>query len=66
MLNFLRYFIGGFHVFVSIFYHVNIELLVYLDFQGIMSLLLSVLLLNIHTLFFLLLFHFLFYLMFHL
>ena len=58
MLNFLGYFIGDFHVFVPVFYHVNLELLVHLDFQGIMILLLSVLLLNIHTLFFLLLFHF--------
>ena len=66
MLNFLEYFLGGTHVFVSVFYQVNLELLVYLDFQGIMILLLYVLLLNIHTLFFLLLFHFLFYLMFHL
>ena len=53
-------------MFVSIFYHVNLGLLVYLDFQGIMILLLSVVMLNIHTLFFLLLFHFLFSLMFHL
>ena len=44
----------------------NLELLVYLDFQGITILLFSVLLLNIHTLFFLLLFPFLFYFMFHL
>ena len=66
MLNFLGYFLSGFHVFVSVFYHVNLELLVYLDFQRIMILLLYVLLLNIHTLFFLLLFHFLFYLMFYL
>ena len=66
MLNFLGYFLGNFHVFVSIFYHVNLGLLVYLDFHGIMILLLSVVMLNIHTLFFLLLFHFLFYLMFHL
>ena len=58
MLNFLGYFLGGFHVFVSIFYHVNLELLVYLDFQGITILLLSVLLLNIHTLFFSLTFSF--------
>ena len=35
-------------MFVSVFYDVNLELLVYLDFQGIMILLLSVLLLNIH------------------
>ena len=53
-------------MFVLVFYHVNLELLVYLDFQGIMFLLLSVLMLNIHTLFFLLLFHFLSYLMCHL
>ena len=66
MLNFLGYFLGGFYVFVSVFYHVNLELFVYLDFHGIMILLLFVLLLNIYTLFFLLLFHFLFYLMFHL
>ena len=52
MLNFLGYFLGGFHVFVSIFYHVNLELLVYLDFQGIMILLLYVLLLNIILYFF--------------
>ena len=52
MPNFPRYFIGGFHVSVLVIYHVNLELLVYLDFQGIMILLLSVLLLNIHTLFF--------------
>ena len=45
-------------MFVLVFYHVNLELLVYLDFQEIMLLLLSVLLLNIHTLFFLLLFSF--------
>ena len=56
MLNFLGYFLDGFHVFVSAFYHVNLKLLVYLDFQGIMILLLSVLLLNIHTLFFLTIF----------
>ena len=37
---------------VLVFYHVNLELLVYLDFQGIMILLLYVLLLNIRTLFF--------------
>ena len=48
MLNFLGYFLGDFHMFVSVFYDVNLELLVYLDFQGIMILLLSVLLLNIH------------------
>ena len=58
MLNFLGYFLGGFHVSVLIFYHVNLKLLVYLDFQGIMILLLYVLLLNIHILFFLLFFHF--------
>ena len=52
MLNFLRYFLGDFHVSVLVFYHVNLELLVYLDFQGIMILLLFVLLLNIYTLFF--------------
>ena len=52
MLNFFGYFLGGFHVFVLAFYHVNLKLLVYLDFQRIMILLLSVLLLNIHTLFF--------------
>ena len=52
MLNFLVYLLGGFHVFISVFYHVNLELLVYLDFQGIMILLLSILLLNIHTFFF--------------
>ena len=51
---------------VSVFYHINLELLVYLDFQGITILLFYVLLLNIHTLFFLLLFPFLFYIMFHL
>ena len=45
-------FLGGFYVFVSVFYHVNLELLMYLDFQGIMILLLFVLLINIHTLFF--------------
>ena len=45
---------------------VNLELFVYLDFQGITILLLSVPLVFIHTLFFLLLFPFLFYLMFHL
>ena len=66
MLNFLRYFLGDFHVSVLVFYHVNLELLVYLDFQGIMILLLFVLLLNIHTLFFLLFCHFLSCLMFHL
>ena len=66
MLNFMGYFLGGLHVFVLVFYHINLELLVYLDFQGIMILLLSILMPNIHTLFFLLLFHFLFYLMFHL
>ena len=66
MLNFLGYFLGGFHVFVLVFYHVNLELLVYLDFQGIIILLLFVLLLNIHILFFLLLFNFLFCLTFHL
>ena len=60
MLNFVGYFLSGFHVFVSVFYHVNLELLVYLDFQGIIILLLFVLLLNIHTLFFLLLFLFYF------
>ena len=65
-INFVYAKFSGFHMFVSVFYHVNLELLVYLDFLGIMILLLSVLLLNIHTLFFLLLFHFLFYLMFHL
>ena len=58
MPNFLGYFIGGFHVFVFVFYHVGLKLLVYLDFQGIMILLLFVLLLNIRTLFFLLFFHF--------
>ena len=51
MLNFLGYFLSGFHVFVLVFYHINLELLVYLDYQGIMILLLSILLLNIHTLF---------------
>ena len=45
-------------MFVLIFYHVNLGLLVYLDFQGIMILLLYVLLLNIHTLFFSLTFSF--------
>ena len=50
---------------VLVFYHVNLVLLGYLDFQGIMILLLSVLLLSIHTLFFLLFCHFLSYLMFH-
>ena len=39
---------------VLVFYHINLVLLVYLDFQGIMILLLSVPLLSIHTLFFLL------------
>ena len=39
-------------MFVLVFYHVNLILLVYLDFQGIMILLLSVLLLSIHTFFF--------------
>ena len=58
MPNFPGYFLGGFHVSVLVFYHVNLELVVYLDFQGIMILLLSVLLLNIHTLFFLLSCHF--------
>ena len=53
-------------MFVLIFYHVNLGLLIYLDFQIIIILLLSVLLLNIHILFFLLFFHFLSYLMFHL
>ena len=38
-------------MFVLVFYHVNLELLVYLDFQGIMILLLYVLLLNIHIFF---------------
>ena len=52
MLNFPRYFLGGFHVSVLVFYHVNLELLVYLDFQGIIILLLFVLLLNIRTFFF--------------
>ena len=66
MLNFLEYFLGDFHVFVLVFYHVNLGLLVYLDFQGIILLSLSVFLLNIHTLFFLLLFLFLSYVMFHL
>ena len=51
MLNILGDFLDGFHVFVLVFYHVKLELLVYFDFQGIMILLLSVLLLNIHTLF---------------
>ena len=41
-------------MFISVFYHVNLELLVYLYFQGIMILLLFVLLLNIYFLFFLL------------
>ena len=58
MLNFLGYFLSGFHVFVSVFHHVNLELLVYLGFQGITILLLSILLQNIHTLFSLLLFSF--------
>ena len=66
MLNFLECFIGDFHVFVSIFYHVNLEQFVYLDFKAIMLLLLFVLLLNIHTLFFPSPFHFLSYLMSHL
>ena len=66
MLNFLEYFLGGFHMFVLVFYQVNLELLVYLDFQKITILSLSVLLLNIHTLLFHLLFPFLFYIMFHL
>ena len=61
MLNFLGYFLGDFHVFVLVSYHVNLGLLVHLGFQGIMLLLLFVLLLNIHTLFFPLPFHFLFY-----
>ena len=39
-------------MFVSVFYHVNLVLLGYLDFQGIIILLLFVLLLSIHTLFF--------------
>ena len=60
MLNFLGYFLSDFHVFVSVFYHVNLELLMYLDSQRIMILLLYVLLLNRHTLFFFLLFHFFF------
>ena len=64
MLNFLGYFLGDFYVFVLVFYQVNLELLVYLNFHGIMILLLSVFLLNIHTLFFLLFFHILSYLMF--
>ena len=51
MLNFIGYFLGDFHVFVLVFYHVNLELLVYLGFQGIMILLLFVLLLNIHYFF---------------
>ena len=58
MLNFFGYFLGDFHMFVLVFYHVNLKLLVYLDFQGIMFLLLFVLMLNIHILFFPLLFHF--------
>ena len=45
-------------MFVLVFYHVNLELLMYLDFQGITILLLYVLLLNIHTLFFFLTFSF--------
>ena len=45
-------------MFVSVFYYVNLELLMYLDFQGITILLLSALLLNIHTLFFSLTFYF--------
>ena len=67
MLNFLRYFLGDFHVFVLVFYYVNLKLLVYSDFQGIMILLLFVLRLNIHILFFSLTFSFfLSYLMSHL
>ena len=66
MLNFLGYFLGDFHVSVLVSYHVDLELLVYLGFQRIMILLLFVLLLNIYTLFFLLLFPFLSYLIFHL
>ena len=50
-------------MFVLVFYHVNLKLLVYLDFQGIMFLLLFVLRLNIHILFFPLLFHFFFILL---
>ena len=61
MLNFLGYFLGDFHVLVLVFYHVNLKLFVYLDFQGIMLLLLYVIMLNIHILFFLL-FFFIFYL----
>ena len=53
-------------MFVLVFYHKNLKLLVYLYFQGIMLLLLSVLMLNIHTVFFLLPFHFLSYIMFDL
>ena len=39
-------------MFLFVFYHVNLKLLVYLNFRGIMLLLVSVFLLNIHTLFF--------------
>ena len=45
-------------MFVSVFYHVNLILLGYLDFQEIKILLLFVLLLSIHTLFCLLSCHF--------
>ena len=66
MQNFLGYFLSEFHVFLLVSYHVDIELLAYLGFQGIMLLLLFVLFLNIHALFFLLPFQFLSYLMSHL
>ena len=36
MLNFFGYFLGDFHVFVLVSYHVDLELFVYLGFQGIM------------------------------
>ena len=66
MLNFLECFLSDFHVFVLVSYHVDLKLLVYLSFSGIMLLLLFALMLDIHTLFFHLPFHFLSYLMFHL
>ena len=51
MLNFLVYFLGGFHLYVLVSYYVDLELLVYLGFEGITLLLLFVLLLNLHYFF---------------
>ena len=52
-------------MFILVFNHVNLELLVYLDFQGITILLFYVLAKYTYFIF-LLLFPFLFYIMFHL